>query len=129
MASLRIEFSRNTSLSSTFSAHEQYFAKHSEAVEKEIAKENSTVQELQQSNEVMKIVTTSAESRKYNEHKTTKKVCGNIHRDEYRDFWMELTENDSFVWRIIKEGYELQFETEPEVYQERTSQHWKTRNS
>lgn len=49
------------------------------------------------------------------------KVCGNIHKPEFRDFWISITEEDRFVRQLIEEGYKLQFETEPELYQEKNN--------
>ena len=37
-------------------------------------------------------------------------AAGNIHRDEFREYWCKILKPDSYVQKIISEGYKLPFE-------------------
>ena len=51
----------------------------------------------------------------------SKKVAGNIARQEFRNFWLHELKADVWTVKLLEEGYRLPFREEPGQYQERNN--------
>ena len=43
-------------------------------------------------------------------------VAGNIHKEKYREFWLNKLKPDAWTVKVIEEGYKLPFLSEPTEY-------------